>query len=111
MIYKTTMTALILLILASISNACMDTIKDHFGVSIFKNLNQDFWNPSVSFHKKTILTYRVDAWHIFKSVMIILICFAIVFFKPMSDFKLLDISMFGVVWNITFEIFYRLLRK
>jgi hypothetical protein len=89
----------------------MDTLKDHFSVSIFQKLNQEFWNPSVSYRKKTILTYRVDAWHIFKSITIILICFAIVFYQSITIYPLVDVAILGMVWNITFEIVYRLLKR
>lgn len=100
------MISLILIIIASISNACMDTLKDHFSVSLFQNLNEEFWNPSVSWKKKTIMTYRFDAWHTFKSIAIILICFAMVFYTPITPYKLLDVTILGIAWNLTFEGFY-----
>lgn len=84
----------------------MDTLKDKFGVSVFQNLNQEFWNPAISWKKKTIMTYRFDAWHTFKSIAIILICFAMVFYTPITNYKLLDVAILGMAWNVTFEVFY-----
>lgn len=105
------MISLILFLFASIFDACKDTLKDHFSSSIFKNLNPNFWNPAISYRLSTFSTYRFDAWHICKSITIILICFAIVSFKPITNYLLLDVAIFGMVWNGMFEIVYRCLRK
>lgn len=40
--------------LSGAMDAFMDTIKDHFSVSIFKNKNQMFWYPNVSWRNKYI---------------------------------------------------------
>lgn len=73
---------------SGIMDALMDTIKDHFSESIFSKLNQQFWNPSVSWTNKyknhdhtqghatfTIFGIRFntidafsDAWHISKVI-------------------------------------------
>ena len=105
------MLSLILIIFASIFDACKDTLKDHFSISIFKNLNPNFWNPAISYHIKTIMTYRIDGWHICKSINIILICFAMGYYKPITDYVLLNIFIIGMTMNITFEIVYRNLSK
>lgn len=75
---------IILYCIGGIFDALMDTCSDHFSVSIFKNLNPNYWSKSVSwtnkyidnnpskglkkwwiFNKPTCLT---DAWHLFKTL-------------------------------------------
>ena len=100
----------IFLILASICNACMDTLSFHFFNSVFCSLNPNFWNPNYSwaFEKLIPFTkYRVDAWHLFKSAMIVFFCLAIVFFNG----KLWEFIILGCVWNLTFNIFYEKILK
>ena len=105
------MISITLFLLASICNACMDTLKDHFDVSVFQKFDESFWNPAISWKKKTFLTYRFDGWHILKSLVIILICFSIVLYKPITDYWLLDIFIYGMAWNICFEVFWSKILK
>ena len=35
-------------------DAIMDTLKDHFSVSVFSKLNQQYWNPAVSWKNKYV---------------------------------------------------------
>jgi hypothetical protein len=113
--------SLIFIILASISNAIMDVLSARYYVSIFGNLkNKQFWDWNISWKNKwqwgdkangekfflssTILSFLTDGWHLFKAFMIIFICSAIIFYKPM--FGLFDIVLFSCAWGITFELFY-----
>jgi len=99
------MISLILISIAAIFNSIMDTLFDHFNVSIFKNLNPNLWNPMISWKtSKTILGYHVDAWHIFKSIMIILLILSIICYKQLIN-PYLDFLIFGISWNIIFNIF------
>ena len=100
------MISYLFLILASIMNSVMDTLAHHFSTSIFRNKNESFWNPNISwkYAKYIPLTnYKVDAWHIFKSLMIIFICLAIVYSRGLN---LIDFIFLGIIWNFTFSLFY-----
>lgn len=100
--------------LAAFFNAVMDTISDapHYNKSVFKNLPQQFWLKEESWkYAPMILSYRCDAWHFCKSLMVIFIVAAIVFtsmgeliFRPWLTFIAL-----GLVWNGTFNLFYNLI--
>jgi len=84
--YWTLVIPIILYCISGALDAVMDTLKDHFSVSIFQNDNPYFWNPAISWKNKYIdnnptLGHRKinilgisfnypdalsDAWHIFK---------------------------------------------
>ena len=108
------MISIILVIFAAICNAVMDNIKDHWYKSVFnsKRFNRQWWDPEVSWQNKSKrIVWISDAWHLFKSLMIILLCASIVTYTPL--FGLWDILIFGTVWNLTFSLFYNkiLIRK
>ena len=66
--------SILLWCLAAICNAIMDTLVHHYYTSIFFRMNKYFWNPEESWLHATripILKYKLDAFHIFKSLMII----------------------------------------
>jgi len=93
---------------AAFCNAVMDKLAWHFEKSCFGECNPKFWNPNVSWRYAKFIPftkYRVDAWHIFKSIMIVSICFSIVFYSPIVN-VLVDFLIFGVVWNIVFNIYF-----
>lgn len=117
------------IIVASVSNAIMDTLAHHFHRSIFSNMNHWFWNPGVSWRnkynggnvyagrKKIVIwifgrriktmfnkpVFLTDAWHLFKSIMITAFIFAIVISPKLS---VLDFVMIGIVYNTIFSLFY-----
>lgn len=114
--------SLLLLSLASACNAVMDICSHKFSISIFKNLTPQWWDAAISWKNKYInatpdlglrkLFWRInypvqltDAWHLFKTIMIVLICLAIVFYKQMFNWWV-DILILGTVWNCTFSLFY-----
>jgi len=90
--------------LAALFNSIMDTLKDHYWVSIFSNLNQFFWNPSVSWKKKILGYVAMDAWHICKSAMLGCIYFTIITYKPVFGYW--DLLLLPTIWGIVFELFY-----
>lgn len=105
--------SLILFAVAAAINALMDTLEHHFSTSIFRKLDQRFWNPLVSWKfVRRIFGYPIDAWHLLKSSMIILIVMAITFHGQIIIYELFNMSFFveifvyGVVWNLVFNIFY-----
>lgn len=120
------MTSLIFFCLAAICSACIDTLEFHFDKSVFNyyRCNLNWWNPTYSWYNK----YKgrnpqkglrkwlwfdvpcVDAWHTFKSLMIVFICLSIAFFRmpvPETWYNIMLIFVvFGVFWNLTFNLFY-----
>lgn len=100
------MISLILIIIAAICNAVMDVLEnENFHTSIFMNKNQRFWYKRESWkYAKMIGGYRLDAWHLFKSAMVVLLITAIVFYSPMYGW--IDFIIYGIAWNIVFNFFY-----
>lgn len=89
----------------------MDVVEnENFFKSVFSNKNQKFWykRESWKFAKK-VFNYKIDAWHIFKSLMVINLCISVVFYSPM--FGIFDFILFGALWNLIFNIFYNKILK
>lgn len=121
-------TVLIFIFLAATSNAVMDNIKDHWYKSRLNTLNGQFWNPEIAGKNKyinydgdtaegkkprlkKILFFDqpfTDAWHTFKSLMIVFLCFAVVSYKRMVNWYV-DILIIGITWNLIFNLFYNLI--
>jgi hypothetical protein len=116
------MLSLVFVLLASICNAIMDTISFHYEISIFNKSNPVYWNPQISWKNKYIdwdngnrerkrfLGIKIaptflDAWHLFKSMMIIFLALAIVLYEVYFDL-IIDFVAIGIIWNITFILFY-----
>mgnify|MGYP006979485448 CR=1 FL=1 len=113
------MIAIILLILAGIFNACMDTLKTHYSKSIFsKWKNQNWVNPSLSWTNKwksesklgdlimsTVLVWATDLWHLLKTLMLLSIMLTVVFYKPIVNWWADSIILF-CSFTIPFELFY-----
>lgn len=114
--------SLILIILAATCNAVMDICSHKFNSSVFSKLNPWWWNAEISWKNKYInrnpsegrkklfwkINYPVqltDAWHFFKMLMLVLICLAVVFYRPVFNWWA-DILYFGTAWNCTFSLFY-----
>jgi len=116
----------LLVVLASISNAIMDITAHKFHISIFKNLNPQYWNSEISWQNKYIdgdstkgrvkwflnidkPVQLTDAWHLFKSLMIIFLCGAIGVgcYINLNLFESFILFLtIGVTWNLTFSMFY-----
>lgn len=107
--------------LAAFCNSVMDTLDHHFINSIFNStkLDDKFWNPSISHWTTPYLPYtkyKLDAWHLFKSLMIIFHalsnCFIFLagtyitnlYSEILSIFILLIV--YGIIWNVPFNLFY-----
>ena len=114
------------IILAAICNAVMDKISFHFENSIFNGLNKYFWNPYWSWKNKYVnqnpyygrrkfLGIKLaptftDAWHLFKSIMIVFMILAVVFYNPIVCI-LVDVIIYGIVWNVVFNLCFNHLFK
>ncbi len=98
--------------LAAICNAIMDSVEsDHIDGTIFSKHKPQFWNKGTSASiAKKIFGWKYDAWHVFKSSMIILLALAIVSYKPVS-YWWVDFLAIGWVWNTYFNVFYNHLLK
>ena len=118
------MISLLLFSLAAICNAIMDTSVHHYHISIlskFKNTN--YWDGHISWKNKyndtELIHGRIkwlngiinkplifcDAWHLFKSLMIIFLVLSVLTFNSNYEWWIMLI-IYGVNWNITFNIFY-----
>jgi hypothetical protein len=98
----------IMVAMAAVFNAVMDRTEEpvNFNESVFRGKNQRFWLKSVSWqYARKIFGWKADMWHISKSAMIILLCGAMVFYKPWIPYYL-DILPLGFIWNMVFNIFY-----
>lgn len=100
----------IFIILASIFNAVMDSIEYEtaFQKSIFNKLDPKWWCKSISWEYVEFLpftNYRLDAWHLFKSLMIVSLVLSIVFYKSMYG-PIVDFIILGSIWNLSFNLFY-----
>jgi hypothetical protein len=124
-------------ILAAVCNAVMDTLSHHYPTSIFVNKDPKFWNPKISWKNKYkegvkamgpafylstgILVAFTDAWHLFKSIQIVLIVVSIITFPYSYQFCFLDVVwlnqlawllLYGIAWNVPFSFMYnRVLKK
>jgi len=105
--------------LAASMNAVMDTLDHHFAVSIFAGLNDQWWNPAISWTNKDTYSFPFnivqlsDAWHLFKFLMIITITYTFVFTGrriviTWGRFIVYTI-LYGAAWNLVFNLFYNTL--
>ncbi len=106
------MISLIFVALAAIANAFMDaTENENFFESILAKKKQSFWYKRESWKNSArIFGYKVDAWHLFKSAMVILMALAIVFHQPIVSWWA-DGLIYGIAWNIFFVLFYHKILK
>lgn len=122
--------SLIFWIIAARSNALCDTLAHHYSTSIFSDKSkypEQIWNPKLSWVNKYIdgdqLKGRVkmkvfgiefnkhvsqtDAWHYYKSLMIVCICMSIALHPSVNwYFIIADFIGYGLIWNATFNYYY-----
>lgn len=102
----------VLIFLAAFFNACMDAFEnENFFESIFKKWDQKVWYKRESWkYARKIFAYKLDSWHICKSLMICCFVGAIVVYEPINEWYIDFVSM-GIMWNLCFWIFYHKLFK
>lgn len=101
-----TWTGEILLIVAAIFKAVADTVDHHFDSSIFRRMDVTFWDRDISSNKaKRIFNYKIDAWHLSQSAMIICMVFAMIFHQNKLAWYW-EVVIGGTLWNIVFNTFY-----
>lgn len=115
------MITLILIFLAGMANAMCDTLKDHWYMFRWKDkVTGQWWNPEHSWknkHMKKGIDVRYewyysivqlsDAWHLFKTIWIFLICGAVVTCGYLSPIHMVTaFALCGFTWNIGFSLGY-----
>ena len=81
----------------------MDTCQDHYSVSIFKNLNPNFWNKQISWQGKKFLGIVVlDAWHLAQYAVFSLLFAAIC----IGGVQWYNFLIYWAIYFIVFETFY-----
>lgn len=101
------MITMILLAVAAFFNALMDAVEnENFFESIFKKWRQSFWYKRESWkYARKIFGYKIDAWHLFKSAMVLLIILSAVLYRPLIH-PWVDVAICGIIWNGVFIFFY-----
>lgn len=114
---------LLLIILSSIANACMDVVTHHYDKSIFSKYDRYYFDPSISWvnkynkndaslgrkqwHGIVIHEAFTDFWHLCKSITICSFIGAVVCYEYQSKWLMLfDFISYGIIWNMTFSLFY-----
>lgn len=97
---------------AAIMNAGMDSVEnERFDETIFSYFDKSFWYKRKSWaYAKMIGGYKIDGWHLMKSAMVVFMVLACVCFKKDAPI-IVHIGIFGLLWNLTFNLFYNHLFK
>lgn len=123
------MITLIFIAYAAVCNSVMDVISFYYDKSVFDLLeNPQYWDARISWKNKyidwdggdkrrkkwfgiiNIHPSFTDAWHLYKSMMVVYLILAIVFYKPIFGL-FFDVFLFGITWNFIFTLFYNKLLK
>lgn len=106
------MIALLLFAVAAALNAVMDLLEnENFHASVFKNLNQAFWYKRESWKTaRRIFGYKLDAWHLTKSTMVVVLALAAIAYRPILT-PAVDIFLFGAAWIGPFNFTYKKLKR
>lgn len=94
-------------IVAAICSAVADSVEnEHFFDTVFKSRDKSFWYKRESWNKAgQIGHYPFDAWHLAKSMMIVFLSLAVVSYENYFRWYV-DLIIIGIVWSVTFNIFY-----
>lgn len=85
-----------------------------FNSSVFRNLNRKWWLKSVSWEYVKFLPftkYRLDAWHLAKSLLILSISFMPIFPFKIFDSWILNILLNASIITGSFVVFYDYILK
>lgn len=96
----------LLIALAAVFNAVMDVLEnENFHQSKFRYWKERFWYKRESWKwANHIGNYPIDGWHLAKSCMIL--CFSAAVANSVLQFILI-----GIVWNVTFNLFYKWIKS
>lgn len=102
------MTGHIFLFLAAFVNGITDTLCFNFIQSRFRNLNPKWWNPNVSWQyvPLTLGFVRLDAYHVFKYLMILFLAISVKYYLPIfyNLWEIYYIFELMMIWGVGFEI-------
>lgn len=126
----------ILVFVAGVAKAVMDTLQFHFVSSIFyRGKDDQFWMPSISWKNKykngnkedgesfwgstTIFISFTDGWHLFQAIFLVSIFLAVIFYVPILTYseipvlgKIFDYCILRGIFGLAFTLFYdKLLKK
>lgn len=110
------MSAFVFVILAALCNAVMDTCETLISYNASKlnkwGFDRNVWCKPISASANFIpfTKYRFDAWHIFKSLMVVFMVLAIINYQPLIS-PIVDFILFGIAWNAPFNLLYNYLKK
>ena len=109
---------LIGVVLAAIFNAVMDSIEnEHIGDTIFAKYDKNFWSKRHSWNTAPVLfRYKIDAWHLSKSAMIIAFACCASYFNSIAQLyvkgiNIANLLIIGYVYIIVFNGFYNYIFK
>lgn len=93
------------IILAAICDAIMDSLyKVHIGETIFP---ESWAKETTSPTAKRILKWKLDPWHIAKSLRITFSILSAVFYENYFGLRwYAEVGIAGSVWILTFNLFY-----
>ena len=97
-----------IIIFAAFFKAVADTLQHHFETSIFRKKDVRWWNPAYSWKYVNFIPftkYRLDAWHLTNSLMIISFICLWVFGVHQFNWWI-DLIAAGIIYNIAFSFFY-----
>lgn len=102
--------SILFVVLAAAFNAVMDSVEYEavFNKSIFSKYDPKWWLKTVSWQYVKFVPftkYRIDAWHLSKTFFICFFILALVFYNVICT-KVVDILLFGLLWNIVYNFFY-----
>lgn len=108
MIWYDGLISLLFIAIAAACNAVMDRTENEpaYHKSVFKHLDYNFWCKEFSWRVAAkIFGWKYDAWHVSKSFMVIFLLMAVGLYSPILG-GVFDFLLFGIVWNLTFNVFY-----
>lgn len=107
---------------AGLCEAAMDTLAHHYEQSIFKNMNPNYWNPTISgknkwkngdrnqgerfFLSSTLLVGFTEGWHLFKMGRTLLLFASI---AALSNW-IIALLMMGLFKGV-FTLYYKTFRE
>ena len=110
--------SIIFIVIAAISKAAMDVLSFNYYESIFSNINDQYFNPSISWANKwddngserflfssTLLVFLTDGWHLFQFLFLSFMFGALVVYTPFEN-MVIDFLILRIVFGLVFELFY-----
>lgn len=114
----------ILISIAGIAKAIVDTLQFHYSKSVFKGLYAQYWNPDISWvnkyaddklliRKKWFFIIPIpipvlfsDAYHLFQSIFLTSLFISICLFEPITQNKIIDLILLRSLFGLFFIMFY-----